>query len=284
MKLKGCALSRITDVEEILALINWGNFVQLYGDEVVSVTNCHSQIYNSHSTSEMTVKSFFESPEEQLYLKDWHFEKLKNVALPCNIKQDWMNEYFIDNDFKFLYIGKKQSWTPVHTDVYNSHSWSVNLVGRKLWYFFAPDHPHFDQILNSFDARHFKPSLLFTTYPGDVVWVPTGWAHQVHNLDSLTVSYNRNWCDGDNILDMAIYLHCELLRVKKELCDIPMNEKERHIEENRVFSSLVGISLPDFSKWMNEMFARYHIKSAITAIEYVYHGTSNQKAIHVPKS
>ena len=41
-------------------------------------------------------------------------------------------------DYRFLYMGAAGTWTPMHHDVLNSYSWSVNLVGRKRWIFFPP--------------------------------------------------------------------------------------------------------------------------------------------------
>ena len=30
------------------------------------------------------------------------------------------------------------SWTPFHSDVFGSFSWSANVAGRKLWIFYPP--------------------------------------------------------------------------------------------------------------------------------------------------
>ena len=266
MRLEGVALSKINKchLNEILEMLHWNSFVEWYGDEHVMVTNCEEQHFNSHCAKQMTVEEFFKS-NEILYLKDWHFEKMHQIALPCTVKEDWLNEHFIEDDFKFLYLGKKDSWTPIHTDVFHSHSWSLNLIGCKLWYFFSPCHPHFSKVINSFDARQFNESISFVSYPGDVVWVPTGWAHQVHNLDEPTLSYNRNWCDGDNILKITEFLLNEFHRVKLELHDIPMSNKDRCIEEHKVFTALTGISISEFINWMNEMYLKCENRNALIA-------------------
>lgn len=38
----------------------------------------------------------------------------------------------------FSYVGVKGTYTPLHSDVFGSFSWSANVVGRKKWYFFPP--------------------------------------------------------------------------------------------------------------------------------------------------
>ena len=42
-----------------------------------------------------------------------------------------------------MYIGPKGSWTPFHSDVFGSYSWSANIVGEKEWIFFPPGHEDF---------------------------------------------------------------------------------------------------------------------------------------------
>lgn len=43
-----------------------------------------------------------------------------------------------DDDFRFLYVGSPGTWTPLHSDVLGSHSWSANLSGSKAWLLFSP--------------------------------------------------------------------------------------------------------------------------------------------------
>ena len=46
------------------------------------------------------------------------------------------------NDYRFVFIGPKGSWTPFHSDVFGSYSWSANIVGKKKWVFFPPGEEH----------------------------------------------------------------------------------------------------------------------------------------------
>ena len=62
---------------------------------------------------------------------------------------DWLNEYWDDSiksgkdDYKFVYVGPAGSWTPLHSYVVGSYSWSANVAGRKRWIFFQPGQEKF---------------------------------------------------------------------------------------------------------------------------------------------
>ena len=83
--------------------------------------------------------------------------------------------------------------TPLHCDVYGSFSWSANIVGQKRWIMFPPgeeeklkkltgnnslpnDVSEID--LTSCDARFID----LTQNEGEIIFVPSGWFHQVWNL------------------------------------------------------------------------------------------------------
>ena len=82
-----------------------------------------------------------------------HHTELPDLPL---ISDDWLNPPYIPDprtqhctpaarsadacsDFRFCYLGPAGTFTPLHRDVYASYSWSANVVGRKMWWFFPPD-------------------------------------------------------------------------------------------------------------------------------------------------
>ncbi|KAF5825640.1 hypothetical protein DUNSADRAFT_7886 [Dunaliella salina] len=92
------------------------------------------------------------------YLKDWHFCSVappdyKAYEVPCYFSSDWLNAYYdalgeaqnrkADDqgvsaskgtstaDYRFVYLGPAGSWTPLHSDVLRSYSWSANVAGVK---------------------------------------------------------------------------------------------------------------------------------------------------------
>ncbi|CAI8597629.1 unnamed protein product [Vicia faba] len=169
------------------------------------------------------------------YLKDWHFVKeypdYVPYITPMFFCDDWLNLY-LDNfrmntysdrdqqnkeiccsDYRFVYMGVKGSWTPLHADVFRSYSWSANVCGKKRWFFLDPSQCHlvFDRnmkscVYNIFDEvsdskyPSFKKAIWLecTQEAGEIIFVPSGWYHQVHNLED-TLSINHNWFNAYNL-------------------------------------------------------------------------------------
>ena len=126
--------------------------------------------------------------------------------------QTWLPFGRRGSDYRFVYCGPKGSWTPCHFDVFGSYSWSLNLAGTKLWLFVD----YHQLLVNSGATRSLDDMLKFiieskqipfdlrcstlpyaavVQRPGDLVFVPSLWVHQVHNLSD-AVSVNHNWANA----------------------------------------------------------------------------------------
>ncbi|XP_057324903.1 2-oxoglutarate and iron-dependent oxygenase JMJD4-like isoform X1 [Microplitis mediator] len=229
---------------------NFKHLKQLYGNCKVPVANCKIKYYNAQQKNEMTIEKFMNYWEEYknknysnelpvLYLKDWHCLRDNPndfiYKVPKYFSSDWLNEYYLahpelSDDYMFVYMGPKGSWTPLHVDVFTSFSWSANIVGTKRWLLFPPGeennlcdvHGHLlydidsPEINNSF-INH-KKWFEIIQGPGEIVFVPSGWHHQVWNLED-TISINHNWINGCNILNVWKELKKALLAVMKEISD-----------------------------------------------------------------
>ncbi|GAQ84084.1 hypothetical protein KFL_001750210 [Klebsormidium nitens] len=116
-------------------------------------------------------------------------------------------------DYRFVYMGPAGSWTPCHADVLRSYSWSANVCGRKLWRLLPPDQAwmlfdrhgrssvyDIDAPIDAAQFPHFAQTrwLECTQEPGEAIFVPSGWFHQVTNLED-TISINHNWLNGYNL-------------------------------------------------------------------------------------
>lgn len=101
--------------------------------------------------------------------------------------------------------------TPFHCDVFLSFSWSTNIVGIKKWIFFAPNEEkklrdRFGNIPFGLSGQKYQTIIKTQSVPsfeviqgaGQTVFVPSGWHHQVWNLED-TISVNHNWFNGCNI-------------------------------------------------------------------------------------
>ena len=173
------------------------------------------------------------TPPPPRYMKDWHlvrdFPDYHPYSTPVPFETDWLNDWWTNplgretwanennqehtpNDYRFCYMGCKGTWTGLHHDVMCSFSWSSNVIGRKLWRLFPPSETHKlyhtrfkhqlveDTREGMYDTRDF-PNVGSAIYmdvvqeEAQVMFVPSGWHHQVHNLDDC-ISINHNWLNG----------------------------------------------------------------------------------------
>nr|XP_034804108.1 2-oxoglutarate and iron-dependent oxygenase JMJD4 isoform X2 [Pan paniscus] len=199
---------------------DFDHLLRTYGDVVVPVANCGVQEYNSNPKEHMTLRDYitywkeyiqagYSSPRGCLYLKDWHlcrdFPVEDVFTLPVYFSSDWLNEFWdaLDvDDYRFVYAGPAGSWSPFHADIFRSFSWSVNVCGRKKWLLFPPGQEEalrdrhgnlpYDVTSPALCDTHLHPRsqlagppLEITQEAGEMVFVPSGWHHQVHNLQEL---------------------------------------------------------------------------------------------------
>ncbi|XP_073894145.1 2-oxoglutarate and iron-dependent oxygenase JMJD4 isoform X9 [Macaca fascicularis] len=218
---------------------DFDHLLRTYGDVVVPVANCGVQEYNSNPKEHMPLRDYitywkeyieggYSSPRGCLYLKDWHlcrdFPVEDVFTLPVYFSSDWLNEFWdaLDvDDYRFVYAGPAGS------------CWSVNVCGRKKWLLFPPGQEEalrdrhgnlpYDVTSPALCDTHLHPRsqlagppLEITQEAGEMVFVPSGWHHQVHNLDD-TISINHNWVNGFNLANMWRFLQQELCAVQEEV-------------------------------------------------------------------
>ncbi|MCL7041082.1 hypothetical protein MKW94_002666 [Papaver nudicaule] len=232
-------------------LPNLSFFSSMFGNSKVQVADCGRREFTDQKRVEMSVSDFIgnwvdlfskecgnassckDNDGSLLYLKDWHFVKEYSdyiaYTTPVFFRDDWLN-FYLDSymhmdetsqdkneincsDYRFVYMGSKGTWTPLHADVFRSYSWSANVCGRKKWHLLSPSQ---SQLV--FD-RHMKSSVydIFedvseTQFPGfkkaiwleciqeqnEIIFVPSGWYHQVLNMED-TISINHNWFNAHNL-------------------------------------------------------------------------------------
>ncbi|XP_064112142.1 2-oxoglutarate and iron-dependent oxygenase JMJD4-like isoform X1 [Macrobrachium nipponense] len=209
-------------------------FVEQFGDADVPVADCDQKHYDSQEKKTYKLKDYIHywnglretscGKNQCLYLKDWHFvQAYPDYGAYTTLHyfaSDWLNEFWqvrddIQDDYQFVYMGPKGSWTPFHADVFRSYSWSANVCGRKRWVFYPPGEDQylrdpFGTPIYDIDSSDLSDS---SKYPkaasasgrleviqeqGETIFVPSGWHHQVWNLED-TISINHNWLNGTNI-------------------------------------------------------------------------------------
>ena len=168
--------------------------------------------------------------ETALYLKDLQFCRGPAFTSP-RLFEDWLGDCYDARcaaegcggavpDLRFVYVGPAGTLTPLHCDVWQTHSWSANLCGVKLWLFVAPWEAH--KLWDRFGGRHassFADScFLFPALrsahvaevvqnAGEVMFVPSGWFHTVQN-ETAALSVNANWVRGCGSLRLTLTDTC----------------------------------------------------------------------------
>lgn len=115
---------------------------------------------------------------------------------------------FLRMPYPRLFLGPQGAVTPLHSDIWATHAWLSQIVGRKRWILFSPDQK---DLLYGTRVRVDAPDLVkhpryrdarpveATIGPGDTIFVPSRWAHWVVSLDptiSLTGNYMAYGCFG----------------------------------------------------------------------------------------
>lgn len=264
--------------------IDFDSLRQHLKDRLVPVANCSKQHFNSHEKSETHLHKYLDwwekyaasnhqledNNEELLYLKDWHLQQEEGDAqfykVPVFFQSDWLNEYLLESkkqDYRFVYMGPKGSWTPFHSDVYSSFSWSTNIVGMKRWIFLAAGDEK--QLLDknsrlpfSIDAAELRDRNIsyFELFqgPNEAVFVPSGWFHQVWNLED-TISVNHNWFNGTHVEQIWNALRTNLGYVIDELASWDeVQESEEHYQV--MLKASFGMNFSEFVDILEFIFHR----------------------------
>lgn len=287
------------------ARIAWATLVAKFGDARVCAARCWERSYSDQRREEMTLREFVARCEwgggegcgqrQLLYLKDWHaareFPRERFYAVPPQFADDWLNMDAAltgGDDFRFVYAGPRGTWTPCHRDVYASFSWSVNVCGRKRWIFFPPRVADalldargecvYDVLARDVDPKRWPrfgeawaARVECTQEPGDAVFVPSGWYHQVHNLED-ALSVNHNWNNVFSVRAMWEALRSELRRVEAALSALSFAPAQREREPasaewraqcQHVLRLSAGTDLPGFAAFLRRCAA--HFAAALRA-------------------
>lgn len=168
------------------------------------------------------------APEDVLYLKDLCASSLDGFMVPRLFADDWLGGCHDAQqrgdaapDLRFIYCGPGGACTPLHTDIWDTHSWSVNVCGVKRWRFVAPWDAH---LLRDRWGARMAPSLACYAplFPhvrharvveleqraGEAMFVPSGWAHEVRN-ETDCLSVNANWANASNVLRLVAHARHE---------------------------------------------------------------------------
>lgn len=116
--------------------------------------------------------------------------------LPRDVRPTW----------KWLYIGPPRSGSAMHRDFMGTAAWNVLFEGEKTWWFYPPDQrAHvYDGEVDVFQPDHARFPLFAEAQgvscvqrPGDIIFTPSNWWHQVRNETS-TLALTENFINETN--------------------------------------------------------------------------------------
>ncbi|KAI9189847.1 hypothetical protein H9P43_001280 [Blastocladiella emersonii ATCC 22665] len=270
-----------------------------FGQAAVDVADCGERWFSDQRKSRMPFAEFVdqwkeeigrrergEAPEWVGYCKDWHlardFPEYKAYTLFDGFRDDWLNAWYDargDDDYRFVYMGCKGTWTPFHADVLKSYSWSSNVCGRKRWVLFYPGQEDLftdkfgDLVYLSSQADperfpHFDKAVRIECVqePGETLYVPSGWYHEVYNLED-TISINHNWINAFNIDFAAHALLAELGRIEASIDHLRegMTAAEWDDQCQLMLRSLAGLDFAGFRDWMK--FVASQLAAAVQPLD-----------------
>ncbi|XP_068637462.1 arginine-specific demethylase JMJ20 isoform X2 [Aristolochia californica] len=319
-----------------------------FGSSMIQVAECGRREFTDQKRVQMSVKEFIihwlelstrkcsnsvnynSKNQDLLYLKDWHFVKeypnFVAYSTPPFFVDDWLNLYLDTHkmhedphtcrdineincsDYRFVYMGPKGTWTPLHADVFRSYSWSANVCGRKQWHFLSPSQCHllFDRNMKNSVYDIFE-DVVEVQFPGfkkaiwlectqeqnEVIFVPSGWYHQVQNMED-TISINHNWFNAYNLswvwnLLLKDYNEAkEYIEDIRDICDNFEGLCQRNLAAN------TGMNFFDFFTFITRIsFANlvlvYHLlqnerSRCGTGSRRAQHHITNLKSVHVVAS
>lgn len=186
------------------------------------------------------------------YLRLWHFEETHP-----QFREDYViPDYFTDHTEKlpakyrpspaphWLFLGPANTHTPLHLDPWCTHAWFAQLRGRKQFVLFRPcDTTHVCNGTEFADVD--RPDLeKFPTFgsavpiscvvePGDVLFLPCGWAHSVTSLDR-SISLTHNYLDEEHfkVVRMAFLMSVIGKNVAAAQQRVDEDEMEEHIAKD----------------------------------------------------
>ncbi|OBA21824.1 Clavaminate synthase-like protein [Metschnikowia bicuspidata var. bicuspidata NRRL YB-4993] len=154
--------------------------------------------------------------ESPLYLFDCNSIAMQTLRKEYTVPAIFQPDLFTNfgkcrPDHAWLIIGSQRSGSTFHKDPNYTSAWNTAIAGRKIWVMFPPgvcppgvstDEEESEVtcpvgiaewVLSGFfnDAANLADALIGITFPGECMYVPSGWWHTVINLDeSIALTQN----------------------------------------------------------------------------------------------
>lgn len=213
-------------------------FRQRYGDDVVIVADT---LGRPNAARKATIRDFLN------YVEYPDGSALSQVPTPTplymnsyspfvqhpELLDDFQEPYFIDNwyrkmkgdfadwynqGFGWVFLGPAATVTPLHVDLFGTHAWLAQIVGRKRITLYPPSQSSYlyggavDPLrpnLERFPLYANATPIELVLEPGEVVFIPTGWFHHVVSLDN-SISLTFNFVNESNFATHVLAISRDL--------------------------------------------------------------------------
>ncbi|KNE56587.1 hypothetical protein AMAG_17938 [Allomyces macrogynus ATCC 38327] len=226
-----------------------------FGQAQVDVADCYQRWFSDQPKTAMTFGEFLDqwekvkrdrssakspgntsaSPSWCGYAKDWHlmrdFPEYDAFELLDIFQDDWLNLWYdrradTNDDYRFEELFRDRTGNTVY-DVY--------------------------AVTNDADFPRFKDALCieFIQEPGQTVFVPSGWFHQLENLED-TISINHNWTNAFNVPFVVQSILSDFASVEAaiehERASMTPDEWKNHCQ--LMLGAVAGIDFASLGQWL----------------------------------
>ncbi|KAI5962469.1 uncharacterized protein KGF55_003545 [Candida pseudojiufengensis] len=165
-----------------------------------------------------------------LYLFDCNSEAMKTLRKEYNPPSIFNDDIFklFQNyrpDHAWLIMGSKRSGSTFHKDPNSTSAWNVSIQGRKLWIMLPPNITPpgvstdeeesevtspisiAEWVISGFynDSTKLKDIKIGITFPGECMFVPSGWWHSVINIDD-SIAITQNFVPSMKLFQVLNFL------------------------------------------------------------------------------
>ena len=200
------------------------SLINQYASEIISVLKRPKQLTNAagHGTiMHITIKQYFD--EFAAYNKDPDYDWiiLHELATSPKLRQHILAEEFINQFPKStsyrLWVTPQHSFTGAHFD--SCETFNLQLFGQKKFILYPPGTRRYKarsslsrfghtSEFNDFETAEqtsawkkiLNSRIEFILQPGDMIYIPPGWWHQVYNQNSTSINVLINFSAGKKLL------------------------------------------------------------------------------------
>lgn len=192
---------------------NWriSTFKERFGELSKAVTRSSDSTLKQLKFKDFVYYMENANHEHTYYLKNWEFsddcpELLQEYEVLPHF-ESWLDllPESVRPNYKWIYIGPNKSFSKLHIDIFMTNAWNVLFEGKKLWFFFPPSegeklesstyHPDFPGYL--FPNAEGLEGYYAVQNPGEIMFTPGDWYHQVYNLEN-TLALTENYVNDTN--------------------------------------------------------------------------------------